>query len=228
MLLWEMSVLCEDRKGKGELMGWNNPPLEWGTTMTKPLWYWRSRTHHEIAADAAIVFDFFPGPFQSLKAMKQHRDGVHRDQPGMVCDLHQVLEAIPTRPAQLRSATFSRGKKANKSSLCIYTPVWGWTTAWCSQWVAHPWALCISEKAQGALDQRPFFSCVHARCVVLHQLAHAHSCRAFLGESKLAFKVSAHFTAHSKTRWHYCSSYQSPGSMSTKQHDLAFKQEPSD
>lgn len=37
MLLWEMSVLCEDRKGKGKHMGCNYPPVEWATRMTKPL-----------------------------------------------------------------------------------------------------------------------------------------------------------------------------------------------
>jgi len=34
----------------------------------------------------------------------------HRAQPRMVCDPHQVLEAIRARPAQLSSATSSTGK----------------------------------------------------------------------------------------------------------------------
>lgn len=89
--------------------------------MTKPL----SRRHHKIDADALVFIFFPPVPSYSLKLVKQHRSGAHRAQPGQVCDLHQVLEMVPVRLIQLRSATFSKRKRAYKSSLCVYTPVMG-------------------------------------------------------------------------------------------------------
>lgn len=116
-------------------------------------------------------------------------------------------------------------KKVPESSLCVYISAWGWTTAPHSQWAAHPWAVCIPDKAQGAQDQRTFSSCVYERCVALHQLACVHSYRAILGESKHASEISAHL--HSKKSLHYYSSCQRPGIMSIEQHGLAFEREPS-
>lgn len=148
--------------------------------------------------------------------MKQPRDGSHGADPGIVCYLHQVLEVIPAWLAQLSSATSSTGeKKSPQKQMCVYILVWGQTTAQQSQWAAHPWAVCISVKAQGAQGQRTFSPCVYERCVALHQLAYVYSYRAILGESKHAFKVFVHL--HSKKSLHYCSSYQRPGNISTEQ-----------
>lgn len=125
MLLWEMSALCEDRKGNGECMGCNYPPVEGRTRTTKHLGYWRPRTHHEIAA-GAFVFHFFPGPSLSLKPMRQCRGGACRAQPGVVCDLHQVLEVMILLPGLISRAVppSAQGKITTKAA-CVFTPLHG-------------------------------------------------------------------------------------------------------
>lgn len=82
MLLWEMPVLCEDRKGRVSV--WDVITLLLKGELEQ----------HSLWAADALVFHFFPGPSLSLKPMRQRRDGALRAQPRAVCDLHQVLEMI--------------------------------------------------------------------------------------------------------------------------------------
>lgn len=124
---------------------------------------------------------------------------------------------------QLSNATFSTGKqrKADCVSTALYVavPLPSAVSVWLTS------ELCALWTRINAQGHRPYSSCMHERCVALHQLAYAQWYRTFLGQSKHAFKGSAYL--RSKTRSHYHSSYQSPGNMSIEQPGLAFKQETS-
>jgi len=144
MLFWEMTVLCENRKEKGQYMLCNYSPtkeMKWQSICDN----WRSRTHHWITAD--VIFSKSAQPLKSIRWCPQSRA-----QFG-ACSASGPQEYLPAKPTQLRNATFSTGskqtnKQTNKSSLCFYSPVWGWTTAQCSKSAAHQQAVYISDKAQ--------------------------------------------------------------------------------
>lgn len=219
MLFWEMTVLCESRKEKGQYMLCNYSPtkeMKWQSICDN----WRSRTHHWITAD--VIFSKSAQPLKSIRWCPQSRA-----QFG-ACSASGPQEYLPAKPTQLRNATFSTGnKQTNKQTkaVCVFTALCGAEPLPSAVKVQLTSKLCTFQTRLNVLDQRHCALYTHRRCAALHQLAYAQCCRAFLGESKHAFTGSAYL--HSKNRSHYCGFFQRPGNMSIEQHDLAFKQEPS-
>lgn len=142
----------EDRQVKGEYMGCNYLPVESFFFPNPSLWNLWNNT--EIAPMVISL--------------------VTLSQSGVIC-IRSSRWFLP----DLSSVTFSTGEKAHKSSLCVYTPVWDWSTVQVQSEGGLPTSCVHFRQGSGCPESETFSSCMSLRYAALHQLAYAHSYTAF-------------------------------------------------